>query len=1002
MATPDRYIMIDDFRPGIWADTHAGDTSTESTKGALPANGRARISGTKRCRADKTGALIPLPRRNAGLGFYQPTVTHPSSRSGLFLLDAEVGTPLYPYDIPSTFSQTALDRTPIYVAYGYQAQGAVTGRFPTYILGTEIRPWETSSALRYWNFALLRAQPFGGSDPQDADAPLVPIPPASLVKSRFYYGNTVWGRRIAENDFSFQLDWWFPAVVFVGGAPRPEWSDTFAQGALTTAEQNMLNSNTVTQTYTERYVDCTAGGDNYLSIPGVGSATTYPIPNLPHDDSYWDFWLFADFSLESAGSPGTQVIACETGTAGSLGWRLILVNGAIHFELSPDGNTWTRYSEDSNGQAYLPASGFSNNGRARVGLGIVQRYTDHETIQDGYRVVLYRGLANANRDQYMDIAGITNPGEAVWEADGSNLAISTGNQVLRVGSDGAGNTFKGRIFSLCVSKRFPNTPHLREGFYSRLGETGANIGQFSFGRRGSEHGLDRLDRGFNQETLTANAGSAFSMGLGGITMAVTGTLTEGSVAGSTTTAKPFTYYTPGLGALAAANDFGFAAENPTVAVGAAIGMNVNNTWFGDLPVPRRGKQEWAWHTNDERLISRYSPLVERRLVPAAPYLAISHQGRLVFADRRTAQTTRGTATTSQAPRQGELRTEDDIVWYSDYGLPLQDMLTDPPTRYGFTWRRLTHGGRYPTLGHRSYTPLSVMEDVIADIGALGTVTTDQLLIVKSHGGGALVSGDLDNPTIRRLPYVESTFGVILKPVGTPLGLVYGSKNGIFAWAGGEVSTKLSPQLDGHFFDHTQNSSEHYAGAAGRLGFWNQLLCVPNNWVYDMDTQSWWRLESPDERPYNVYVVNNNGELLAFPYKRAANQPTDPVWYSYNLTDLDTEYTWQSHPLVETRERVTVFQEIRLIATGHSAAQATIDVTLEGFDETGTSTTSETVQFVLEASDEPQFLYRDVPTFQGQYVTVRIEAASNDAATPAPKVHSVALGVKDRARTVRHG
>jgi hypothetical protein len=294
------------------------------------------------------------------------------------------------------------------------------------------------------------------------------------------------------------------------------------------------------------------------------------------------------------------------------------------------------------------------------------------------------------------------------------------------------------------------------------------------------------------------------------------------------------------------------------------------------------------------------------------------------------------------------------------------------------------------------------DDQTARIGAIGVVAADQLLIVKARDGGVVISGSINNPSIRRMPYVESTHGVVCQGAMTPVGLVYGSKTGIFAWSGGDTAVKLSPQIDGFFWNHAQNTTDDiYMANRGRMAYWNEYVMVPNNYLFNTRISSWWRLSGVSGVPYNVYDIDRQDRLFAFPYKLT---PTQNVLYQiYDQALMAQSYSWQSHPLVETRGRKTSFQEIRMVVTHKGVGAATITVTLTGYDENGTAVTPVNIVFTLAANSlaVPKLLYKDiVPNFQAEYVQVRIQVSCANSADAAPKVHSIKFGTRDSARTIR--
>jgi hypothetical protein len=289
------------------------------------------------------------------------------------------------------------------------------------------------------------------------------------------------------------------------------------------------------------------------------------------------------------------------------------------------------------------------------------------------------------------------------------------------------------------------------------------------------------------------------------------------------------------------------------------------------------------------------------------------------------------------------------------------------------------------------------EENLSGIGALVSVTGSQLLIVKHRGGGYLVQGDLATPTVTRLPYIESTYGITAMAVATPIGVVYGSRNGIFAWNGGDTSTKLSAQIEGFFWNHT--SAVEYEANRGRLEWWHPWVCVPNNFLFDTRTQSWWRLPVVNATPYSVYQVDpTSGRLLAF-FHRVTSEQTSP-WSAFDPAVLESTYSWKSQPLVETRERRQSFQQVRLVAIpGPHTDESTVTVTLTGIAENGTTVASRPVVFTFtgNGTGRPVIMTQDIESnFTAMFVQVQV-SVDTDNAQVAPKIVSVELGYSQRQR-----
>lgn len=300
------------------------------------------------------------------------------------------------------------------------------------------------------------------------------------------------------------------------------------------------------------------------------------------------------------------------------------------------------------------------------------------------------------------------------------------------------------------------------------------------------------------------------------------------------------------------------------------------------------------------------------------------------------------------------------------------------------------------------------------IGTLATMNAGELLVVKYGKGAILLRGDLNNYEAIALPYVESTYGIIGHGVGTPIGWVYGSRNGIFAWNEGPISEKLSMQIDGFFYDHTFGpESVPYRGNRHRFGYWHPWVCIPYDYLYSIESKSWWRLEDPADtsrRSYNIYDVSSiTGDLYGFEWKM---DPGDiPKIKRYELDDPRDTYSWRSHPLVETRDTMFSVEECELtISTiGPTRGEFTATVTLDGFDIFGTAllpviiAQDLPIPNVLDFFGAPQvYMFQPQPAFNARYVQVTVAFAPTPGSTgfqgPAPKLHKIRIGRSDRART----
>jgi hypothetical protein len=287
-----------------------------------------------------------------------------------------------------------------------------------------------------------------------------------------------------------------------------------------------------------------------------------------------------------------------------------------------------------------------------------------------------------------------------------------------------------------------------------------------------------------------------------------------------------------------------------------------------------------------------------------------------------------------------------------------------------------------------------VEENTSGIGLMASLSADEMLVVKHRGGGYLLRGSVASPTIVKLPFIESTEGVVASPVATPLGLVYGTRHGVFMWDGGETSQQMSAQLDGWFWNHLPADSPiNYQGHRARFGYWHPWVLAPNGFAFDSRNQSWWRLDNPaGHDAYSVYQVSDAGVLYAFPWKFADG---GPVWFTARPGTAASSWSWQSQPIVETRDRAHKVRDFTLLATATDPG-STVTVTISGFDNRGNAITPVTQVVTLDNQfDRPQMRHIDVATTASamSYMQVRIQGAATGTGK-APKVHSLSLGLLD--------
>ncbi len=227
---------------------------------------------------------------------------------------------------------------------------------------------------------------------------------------------------------------------------------------------------------------------------------------------------------------------------------------------------------------------------------------------------------------------------------------------------------------------------------------------------------------------------------------------------------------------------------------------------------------------------------------------------------------------------------------------------------------------------------------------------------------------------------------------TPIGLVYGTRNGVFAWEGGETSQHISPQLDGFFWNHAPGVQ--YDGHRGRFNFWHPWVMAPSGFMFDTRHNGWWRLDNPTgHNAYNVYAISENNRLYAFPYQHTAVDTT--LWNEASPDVFANSWSWKSQPLVESREVAFKLRDFTILATS-TDVNSTITVTVTGFDADGVEVTIPAETIALGAAlDRPQMVHRDLGAQAAalSYIQVRIQGG-NTGGLSAPKLHSISFGTLD--------
>lgn len=147
----------------------------------------------------------------------------------------------------------------------------------------------------------------------------------------------------------------------------------------------------------------------------------------------------------------------------------------------------------------------------------------------------------------------------------------------------------------------------------------------------------------------------------------------------------------------------------------------------------------------------------------------------------------------------------------------------------------------------------------SSFGGWGTVSSSEVLLVKTGMGGVIVSGDIFNPTISRTPAVFGTNGLFGNAAQTPIGLVYRSAlNGVWVWSGGAAASKLSSNIADIVWGQTNSGYN--------VQLYKNFIFTDQGYFMDINTNAWWRLP-----PWQY-----NGSAFA----AGPNNLTSPTYYTF--------------------------------------------------------------------------------------------------------------------------
>lgn len=302
-----------------------------------------------------------------------------------------------------------------------------------------------------------------------------------------------------------------------------------------------------------------------------------------------------------------------------------------------------------------------------------------------------------------------------------------------------------------------------------------------------------------------------------------------------------------------------------------------------------------------------------------------------------------------------------------------------------------YGGFGPASGFASnFSP----EDPVG-IGVAASLSSSDLLLIKHQYGAYLIQGDLDAPMVRRLPGVMPTMGATQKGALTPIGFVYGSNGGgVYVWNGGDGSTNISQQLDPSFWQlqlqaHENISTTGVRRFQGQFAAWGEWVLAPNNWVYDTNTNSWWRLQDPAVHQFWMYQPDILTPTL-YACGPTFSNTNNLFVLDYDKTLGATNWTWQSQPIVIGNYRRIDIKDMVVVFQSQSSTGGTLTVTLS--DDTGTTYTK-VITYAHNGGRVQVARFTVAPVYSND-AYFRVSLNADGGANTAPIVNLIRFGYED--------
>lgn len=265
---------------------------------------------------------------------------------------------------------------------------------------------------------------------------------------------------------------------------------------------------------------------------------------------------------------------------------------------------------------------------------------------------------------------------------------------------------------------------------------------------------------------------------------------------------------------------------------------------------------------------------------------------------------------------------------------------------------------------------------------MASMSANELFMVKRVGGGVAVTGDLSSPTVINYPMIPAAIPCV--PAVTPFGVVYlGRSGGVYLWAGADTAEPIGRQLEDYCWQVSTSGLLEYSNILCMLG--TDYLVLPRGWIFSFKTGTWWRLEDEANLRQHLWAFQEGfADTGGYLYGCTSSFTTtgQVIVYGWDTRTPASSFSWQSHPLLPTREKLVMVREVIVEALG----VGNVTVTLTARDGTTSAQT-----FAFNSTTNPTKVRQDYRVY-GDNIICRIQSAHTSTGA-APTVLRVSIGYR---------